>query len=252
MRTQSAAADAAAAALALFCALSLSAAWLRAGDSPEKPAASPKLEMVSLNAADRDALKKLFDQLAQAFLKEDADACLKLFAPLAAERNKLVENIREEFEQSRYARFEIVELRTSEAEQDPDRKHVYTVDAVLRMETRAKKPDNGELTDERRAYTTTYPFVVQRMGDGVFALRFSEFFKTLGLRRGPGILLHGVGVAGPVVGFCVLLVLYVWMGWEAWRERPRARFWRYAALLPVLGTLGYFLARLLPRWLKKS
>lgn len=233
--------------LALVCALPL----LWSGET-EKPATAPKAEVTSLNAADREALKKLFDQLAQAFLKEDADACLKLFAPLAAERNKLVENIRDEVVQSRYARFEILELRTDDAEQDFDRKHVYTLDAVLRMETTAKTPESGERPDERRAYTTTYSFVVQRMGDGAFALRYSEFFKTLGLRRGPGILLHGVGIAGVVVGFCLALVFYVWMGWEAWRERPRARFWRYAALLPLLGSLAYFFMRMLPRWMKKS
>jgi len=225
---------------------------LRAGEPVPAPIAQPKTDTVKLAGADREALKKLFGQLAAAFLKNDSEECLKLFAPAAAERNKLVENIRDEFTQSNYVRFEIVELRTDEMEQDLDRKHVYTLDVVLRMETSKKKTTEGSSTDEKRAYSTTYSFVVQRMNDGVFALRFSEFFKTLGLRRGPGILLHGVGVAGPVVGFCIALVLYVWMGWEAWRERPRAQFWRYATLLPVIGSMAYLLIRLLPRWMKKT
>lgn len=232
----------------LLCAMLL----LRAGEPASSPIAQPKTDTIKMVGSDREALKKLFDQMAQAFLKNDPEECLKLFAPAAAERNKLTENIRDEFLQSKYERFEIAEVRTDEMEQDLDRKHVYAVDVVLRMATRSRKADEANGNDPERVYSTTYSFVVQRLNDGSFALRFSEFFKTLGLRRGPGILLHGIGIAIPIVGFCVALILYVWMGWEAWRERPRAKFWRYATIVPVAGSLAYLLIRLVPRWLNKT
>ena len=86
--------------------------------------------------------------------------------------------------------------------------------------------------------------------DGTFSLRYSEFFKTLGLRRGPGLFLRGIGL---VLAFCVVLMFWVWMGWEAWRERPRTRFWRVVVvLLPLIGSILYFGVRLLPRWVKKA
>lgn len=225
----------------LLLSIALPAVSMRAGEDavlPTKP--------VALTPADQEALQKLFTRLSQAFLRGSADDCLAAFAPKTAELRQVPQALREEFGQTEYTRFEAVEIRAADAESL--RPNVWIVDVVLLQESAPKQsPSTGAKAD--RAYKTSYPFIVQRMADGAFLLRHSEFFQTLGLRRGPGLLLKG---AGMIAAFSAFLVFWVWMGWEAWRERPRSNFWRAFVLLPGIGALAYGLFILLPRMMKRG
>lgn len=230
--------------ITLVLALALSGNAARAVEEPVPavPAAKP----VPLTAADQDALQKLFAQLGKGFLSGSADDCLAVFVPKTAELRLVPQALREEFGQTAYTRFEAAEIRASDAESL--RANVWIVDVVLLLES-APKHAPAEALQKDRAYKTSYPFIVQRMPDGAFLLRHSEFFQTLGLRRGPGLLLKGVGM---LAAFSAFLAFWVWMGWEAWRERPRSKFWRVCVLIPGVGATGYFVLIVLPRWLKRS
>lgn len=203
-------------------------------------------EATALTAADSEAIQKLFGQVGQGFLRGSSADVLKLFVPKTAELRQVPEPLEAEFSQSVYKRFEAVEFRTADAEWL--RPNVWIVDVVLILES-APRHAQADAQKVDRSYRTSYPFIVQRMPDGSFMLRHSEFFQSLGLRYGPGLLLQGAGLIALVA---LALTLYVWMGWEALRERPRVKFWRTFTLVPLLGTLAYFLMRLLPRWMKKS
>jgi hypothetical protein len=195
-----------------------------------------------LTETDADGLRALFGAMGKTFVDGSADECLELFAPFAAERNQLDRNIRNEFDQTAYTRFDIVEVRTQEA--DALRENVYMVDVVMHIECRPRRPILGTNSNPS-SYNTNFAFVVHRLDEG-FRLRNSDFFRTLGLRGNTSMLLKGATL---FVLFIALLVFSVWMGLEAWRERPRQRFWRVAVIVPILGPSAYLLFRLLPRWM---
>src|SRR5207249_187356 len=95
--------------------------------------------------------------------------------------------------------------------------------------------------------TTMQTFVVQH-GTSGYVLVHSEFFDSLGLLPGLSVLVQSL--LGIMI--CLLvLVFWVWMGWEAYRCRPRRPGWRAAVFVPVLGARAFFLVVWLPRQLGK-
>ena len=75
-------------------------------------------------------------------------------------------------------------------------------------------------------------------------LTSSPFFDTLGRRQ------RWFFVSDMLLGAILILAMmgfWVWMGFEAFRLRPRSHFWRASVLLvPLLGAVGFFLWAYLP------
>jgi hypothetical protein len=95
----------------------------------------------------------------------------------------------------------------------------------------------------------TQTFVIQKLADGRFGVVGSEFFDSLGLRQGLGVVLVNVILAS--MAGCTLLVFWVWMGYEALCARPRFGRWRFVVFIPVGGALLFFCAGYLPRRLQR-
>ena len=110
-------------AMALIGALHNVAAAMRSAD---KAAAAPEI-----TDDDLKAVQVLLQKMAAAFVAGDEKACVQLFAPNAEGRDKLSANLQNEFRQSRYLKFEIVQVLP----EDTLRKNVHSVDVRLRLES---------------------------------------------------------------------------------------------------------------------
>jgi hypothetical protein len=199
-----------------------------------------KPAVLEMTAEERTAARALFGRMRDAFVAQDAAACLALVGPGVPERDRIRRNLEAEFRRWRYVAFEITEILPD----DRLSPRLCSVDVHLRYEILdATRPADKQ---EPVKNGTVCSFVLERQDDGSFAVRRSPFFDTLGQRLGLGnfaeILLAAIAVFA-------LLGFWIWMGFEALRARPRNRLWRAAVLLaPVAGAGVYFLAVYLPRW----
>jgi len=194
-----------------------------------------------LSSEEAAAIHRLFDNLRAGFVAGDAGACLNLFVPGIATRPHIEENLRNEFRQSRYVKFEIVQI----VPEDKLQPAVYSVDVRLRIEfINLNRPP-----EMQRAITnsTSETFVIKKFDDGTFALLSSEFFDNLGLRQGMGLVVEGLLALMIAIA---LLGFQIWMGVETLRARPRQRAWLAIVLIPVVGALLYFAISYLPRQLR--
>lgn len=201
--------------------------------SADKTAASPEMSDDELKS-----VQALLDQMASAFVAGDDKSCMQLFSPSAEGRDKIAANLQNEFRQTRYLKFEIVQV-------EPDDKlkpNVHSVDVRIRFEliNRDRHPENQVPTKN----STSESFSVRKMDDGHFMIQHSPFFDNLGVQKGMGYL---VGWLLAVMMICAMLSFWVWMGFEAWRARPRNQLWRVIVCIPVLGAFIYFFGKYLPR-----
>ena len=211
-----------------------------------------------LSANELAAVRELFEKLSAAFLSHDAAACLRLVAAGSPERGRIMAGLEREFRQSRYLTFEVAELWPEDKLSDK----VHSVAVLLRYELQEldyapltlPSPQGGEGGVRGNARDTTlkdsniYTFVVKDLGDGTFALVNSQFFDTLGLRHGLGVVPRAVVMS---LALCIFLAFWVWMGLEAFRARPRSHLWRaVVAFVPLLGASTYFFGVYLPNRLK--
>ena len=87
-------------------------------------------------------------------------------------------------------------------------------------------------------------FIFRKDKHGRIKLVDSQFFNTLGRRQQWRVLddlLLGSILVLALMGF------WVWMGFEAFRKRPRSHFWRAVVLLvPLVGAVSFFIGSYLP------
>lgn len=206
--------------------------------SIEKSAANPEMTGDELKN-----VQALIEQMAAAFVAGDDKACMRLFAPNAEGRDRIAANLQNEFRQTRYLKFEVVQVLA----EDTLKAGVHSVEARLRIEliNRDRHPEN-QLPIKN---STSETFVVGKMDDGRFALLHSPYFDNLGLRQGMGLVVEGLLA---VMLLCALLAFWVWMGWEAWRARPRETLWRVTVCVPLIGAFAFFFGHYLPRVLRKA
>ena len=206
--------------------------------SVDKSAASP--DMTDQELKD---VKALLDQLAAAFVAGDDAGCMQLFSPSAEGRDKLASNLQNEFRQTRYLKFEIVQVQP----EDKLKPRIHSVDVRLRTEliNRDRNLENQIPIKN----STSETFIVRKMDDGRFLLQHSPFFDNLGMPKGMGFLVGGLLF---VMALCAMLAFWVWMGWEAWRARPRETLWRVIVCVPLIGAFVFFFGRYLPRVVRKQ
>ena len=212
-------------------------------------------QSVALPEEDAAAIGKLFGTLAGAFKVGDAEACAALLAP-SRERDKIKKALLREFQQVRYLDFQILKILPDDTR--PDRTQSVDVQlacklvdldmptpvaplAPLTPHAAGAEVDAPEQAIEN---TTTQTFVLEKQGDGRFAIVSSDFFMSLGLRQGLGLVVKG-SIA--VMALVALLAFWVWMGSAAWWRRPRETFWRVFVLVPLVGALAFFFISYLPR-----
>ena len=248
----------------LFCILHFAFCILCA---PAFAAADKKSERIlaAPDLSDNELLKvrELFEQFSAAFRANDAAACLRLIAG-SPERQRIRAGLEREFKQSRYLSFEVAEIRPDDKLGD----RVHSVDVLLRYELAERGPAPGNTGPHARSPSppwgegrvrggaatlkdsNTYTFVVRKLDDGSFALVSSQFFETLGLRHGLGVVPRAAIVP---LALSVFLAFWVWMGLEAFRARPRSHLWRAVVVfVPLLGASAYFLWTYLPARLKRK
>lgn len=222
----------AALAIALLC----GCPFIGAEDAP-RPA--PAAEVLS--AEDRARVAELFEALKQAFMARDAGAAARLFIARTGDEQLRLEtiaaNIRRELRKEGYVQpngFEILEL-TPDARLSPARVNVWARLAYRMVDKQGLPPRRGQHNDF---------FVLERLPDGAFALVDSPYFDTLGQRQGLNLVADAL--LG-LIGILAALSFWVWMGFEAFRLRPRSHAWRVLVMLPLLGALIFFVAAYLPR-----
>jgi hypothetical protein len=165
---------------------------------------------------------------------------MRLFHP-RVQRTKVQQNLQHEFEQIRYTVFEIISVVPDET--IPPRRQSVDVSIRRRMEKIGSSGPDARLNEDA-VDDTTDTFILQRQDDGSFLILESPFFEKLGQRRGIGLLFHGLLA---VMAVFALLVFWVWMGYDAYRARPRTALWRFMVIfLPLAGALLYFFVRYLP------
>jgi len=206
--------------------------------STDKTSASPEMSDDELKS-----VQALLDQMAASFVAGDDKACMLLFHPNADGRDKLAVNLQNEFRQTRYLKFEIVQVQP----EDRLKPNVHSVDVRLRTEliNRDRHPENQIPIKN----STSETFIVRKMDDGHFLLQHSPFFDNLGMQKGMGFLVGGLLA---VMTLCAMLTFWVWMGFEAWRARPRNQLWRVIVCIPVLGAFIYFFGKYLPRVIRRK
>ncbi|MBI3828441.1 MAG: hypothetical protein HY291_02935 [Planctomycetes bacterium] len=223
------------------CALALAATAALAGEG-EKSAEMPgaKQEAI-LGAEDLKRIQNLFDAMKQAFLARDAAAATRLFIPRSPEEqarlDQIAVNIRKELRKERYeagSGFEVEELEP-DAKLSPVRYSVWVRIHYKLLD----KPNMPARTSTHNDF-----FVLERMPDGSFAFVDSPYFDTLGQRQGLNIVADAMLA---LLGLLAALSFWVWMGFEAFRMRPRSHGWRVFVFVPLLGALVFFLAAYLPR-----
>lgn len=223
--------------LSLLCAALYCTNPASAGEphkTTEKPAAP-----VEFSDEDHKAIQQLLERMGAAFVAGDANALLMLFDVSADRREKLRDVFSREFAQMDYEAFTIQQIAPDETLQA----NRHTVDVQFSV-TLVPLQTSGPQKREKITNSTSHTFVVQKRGDGTFALLNSTFFDSLGLRRGMSLMMDALLA---VMALCAFLAFWVWMGYEAYRARPRRIFWRTFVLLPILGPLVYFGAYYLPR-----
>ncbi len=218
-----------------------------------------------------DDMKQITDILAklqQAFLKGNTQQVMNLFGPKHAEINTTDERLKairasldQEFQNEHYHSFDILDDPMPDDKLSGRRHSVWVQLRYSISEKVSEEPDSKAEKQFVRETNQNNIFIFQKNRQGQFLLADSPFFDTIGKRRpfsdtlgrrnqfiqkfAPNILL----------GFtCLLAVMgfWVWMGFLAFRMRPRNYFWRFFIMLPVLGAAGYFLIVYLPGWWRGS
>lgn len=199
--------------------------------APEKEPAEAEL-----NDADRDALHALFDKLGEAFLRGDAGVAGGLLAP-SADKARIVETLQREFAEAQYIDFRAEQLL-------PDEKFSntrYSIDVTLRYRllylNDSRPPDARKPVENRICHN----FIVERAPGESFKILNSSFFDNMGRRSGGmrmylNLFLYGIGIL-------ILMVLWLWGGVDAWSLRPRNTFWRWATVVPVIGSVAFLIAK---------
>ncbi|MFH0938581.1 MAG: hypothetical protein V1899_04770 [Planctomycetota bacterium] len=199
------------------------------------------LAVSELTDEDKIAISRLFDQLAQRFLARDAKGCEELVSQTAENRQRIIANLVNEFAQSSYLEFKIIDIQPDDTIKE---KKQHSVDVRISYKIQKSAPDKGDIEN-----TVCRTFLLQQL-NGRFFFVSSSFFDGLGLRHGvwgwvrQGLLALLAGVA--------LLTFWIWMGWEVYRSRPRRIVWRLIVLIPFIGTLAYFMAVYLPSIFRKT
>jgi hypothetical protein len=209
------------------------------GKTAEGPSGG-KQEVI-LSAEDLKRIQELFDALKLAFLARDSAAANRLFIPRSpdeqARMDQIAVNIRKELRKERYeagSGFEIEEIEP-DAKLSPVRYSVWVRIHYKLLD----KPNMPARTSSHNDF-----FVLERMPDGSFAFVDSPYFDTLGQRQGLNIVADAMLA---LIGLLAALSFWVWMGFEAFRLRPRSHGWRVFVLVPLLGAVVFFLAAYLPR-----
>jgi len=197
----------------------------------------------NISAPELDAIHDVLDRMAEAFKKGDAEGCFRLFAP-RAQRPRTLQNLQREFSQVRHTGLEDLSLVPGET--IPTRGQSGDFTNPRRIEKIGAPSDQPtDSTDN-----TIDTFFLQRQEDGTFLLLESPFFEKIGQRRKIGLL---VDALLGLMAIVALLVFWVWMGFDAYRARPRALLWRILVIFPpLLGAALYFLVRYLPAKLKRQ
>ena len=190
----------------------------------------------SLDKADMAVIGDLFGKLREAFIAGDAQACSQLFTP-ASQKQPWMLNLKSEFEQFQYLDFEILQISPDDSLQN----NIHSVEVRFRARLREK---NASSLVSQIENSSIHTFLIEKLEKGSFALVQSSFFENLGLRKGMNLVLDALLA---VIAFCVLLAFWVWMGWEAWRARPRRLLWRTLVFVPLAGACVFFLCVYLPR-----
>lgn len=191
-----------------------------------------------LSPSEMDAVNRLFQQLRAAFLANDADACMRLFAD-AKDRQKIYKSLQREFQQSHYTKFEILQVVADDSE-----RRLHTLDVTFSFKL-TSRDGSHELEN-----STNHSFVVRKMDDGSFALVNSSFFNGLGLKSEIDLVIDALLA---IMSIFVVLSFWVWMGCEAFRLRPRSVSWRMVVLfVPVIGAVTFFLGKYLATKLYRS
>ena len=204
----------------------------------------------SLSEEDKRQIRELLAKLSSAFLKGKAGLVMELFPPskkddLPKNQIEIREALEREFETEAYKSFTFLEIK------DEDRLGPNRFSVWVRIQYAYQSKKRGYRHENRQNAT----FLFVRNKHGRFALAGSSFFKTLGLRSSWYNSMGGKGgswvIGDLLLAFTATLALmgfWVWMGFEAFRLRPRNHFWRiWVMLLPLLGALTYFLGVYLPR-----
>ena len=187
---------------------------------------------------DMERVRTLLKKMCTAFKNRDHNAVKALFvAPDEVNQPRLDAlgvNLKRELKKETYREIDVVEV-TPEAQTAPG---CYSVWVRLRYELQ----DEPGLPPRRATHNDF--FTVARNADGSFALVDSPFFNTLGQRQGLNLIASAL-LWGIVL--LALLTFWVWMGYAAFRMRPRSHAWRIAVVvLPLLGAVLFFLAAYLP------
>jgi hypothetical protein len=93
-------------------------------------------------------------------------------------------------------------------------------------------------------------FILEKQPGGQFKLADVAFFHNLGMPRGiGGMIVNGLLL---VMGLLAFVAFWTWMGYEAYRARPRLPFWRKFVLLPLLGAVVFFAGVYIPRLFRRA
>ena len=197
-----------------------------------------------LTPDDVEAIKALFTKMATAFSQGDSHAVMLLFANKTSKRReKISESIEREFSQVRYS--DVTILAVSADESLTRTRHSVDVTMQMRISDASKDGDKAAASQTPPDFTTTTEsFIVQRFEDGSFLLVDSSYFDKLGLKQGVGIIVDGVLA---IMALVAALAFWVWMGFEAYRARPRNTVWRTIVyVVPVVGALLFFVLKYMP------
>ena len=284
----------------------------------------PRVAAVSeLAAPDLEKIKQLFQKLAETFLTDNVDLaqlCAAIFAGSPAARDRFINNLEKEFQQTAYLEFKVLgEIRPD----DTLGKNQHTVDVSLAytfvqrenlapplrqkladlrsldhaaperqrllveigqalVESRRKDLSPGLLAELPKALSKLsaldyasperpqlledtlsllgeaklvvgnricQTFTVKKCGDGSFRFLRSSFFDGLGQRNRLGSLVTWALLVA--VLSLALLSFCIWMGWAAFRLRPRSFFWRVVVFVPLAGAAAFFLLTYLPVFLRR-
>jgi hypothetical protein len=215
-------------ALGLFCALQFSV-----GAGTTAPPATSELTPTEVQA-----IKELFERLADGFKKADSAQMLTLFGTHDQKRReKIRENLERELAQIRYVDFTIAAVTPDETLGH----NRHSVDVAMQMVTQDLRRPAADKPDPN---STTETFIVQRLENGTFVLLDSPFFDKLGLQQGMGMVVDALLA---LMGLLAALAFWVWMGFEVHRARPRSTFWRVVVFVPLIGPLAFFAIKYVPR-----
>lgn len=224
--------------LQLACALSA-----RAGEGRDTRR-KPKIPALpELGEEDLLQIREILANMCKAFMQGKAGGVMTLIGKAgdSERRAEIREALVREFESEEYEFFKVL------GEVEPDDKLMGNRHSVwVRLHFKYRHRDSKVTT--KTEWLENYHndvFIFRKNKHGRFALVDSQFFDTLGRRQMsiniPEFLLLGIILILASMG------VWVWMGFEAFRLRPRSHVWRaFVLLVPLLGALVYLFWIYLP------